>query len=116
MSSVSHDSLLDKVGCTLQQVLEACELDWSKKGLLPADAAAIAALLPRCVNLRSIKCVHGFEHRTRLGAVAQLKPLNVLLALARSLADNNLTNSGRDISGVIALAAALKDSQISTLE
>ena len=77
MSSVSHDSLLNKVGCTLQQVLEACELDWSKKGLLPADAAAIAALLPGCVNLRSIKCVHGFEHRTRLGSISHLKPLTV---------------------------------------
>jgi len=32
-----------------------------------------------------------------------------------SLAGNNLTNNGQDMSGVIALAAAVKDSQISTL-
>ena len=88
MSSVSYGSLLDKVRYTLQQVLEACELDWSKKGLRPADAAAIAALLPRCVNLRSIKCVHGFEHRMRLGHVTLLKPLNRGSACACSLANN----------------------------
>jgi hypothetical protein len=32
------------------------------------------------------------------------------------LADNNLTNFGKDMSGVLALAAMLKDSQISTLK
>ena len=35
---------------------------------------------------------------------------------AHSLANNYLTNSGRDMSGVIALAAALKDSQIVNLK
>ena len=117
MSSVSYGSLLNKVGYTLQQVLEACELDWSKKGLRPEDVAAIAALLPGCVNLRSIRCVHGFEHRTRLGTVTLLKPLNVRgPPFAFSLAQNNLTNYGKDMSGVIALAAALKDSQIVNLK
>ena len=33
-----------------------------------------------------------------------------------SLAENNLTNYGRDVSGVIALAAALKDCQIVNLK
>ena len=37
-------------------------------------------------------------------------------ALTRSLANNNIINSGTEMSGVIALAAALKDSQISTLK
>ena len=36
--------------------------------------------------------------------------------LAHSLAGNNLTNNGRDMSGVIAIAAALKDSQIVNLK
>ena len=35
---------------------------------------------------------------------------------AHSLAENNLTNYGQDISGVIALAAALKDSQVVNLK
>jgi hypothetical protein len=35
---------------------------------------------------------------------------------AHSLAENNLTNYGQDMSGVIALAAALKDSQVVNLE
>ena len=34
----------------------------------------------------------------------------------RSLAENNLTNYGKDMSGVEALAAALKDTQISDLK
>ena len=55
MSSEPHDALLNKVGCTLHQVLEACELDWLNKKLGPADAAAFAGLLPKCSNLRSIK-------------------------------------------------------------
>ena len=37
-------------------------------------------------------------------------------ALTRSLAYNNFTNFGKDMSGVSALAAVLKDSQISTLK
>ena len=46
-----------------------------------------------------------------------LKPLNVcLLPFAFSLADNFLTNYGKDMSGVIALAAALKGSQITSLK
>ena len=36
--------------------------------------------------------------------------------LAHSLANNYLTNYGRDMSGVKALAAALKDSQITSLK
>ena len=39
-----------------------------------------------------------------------------LPTFALSLANNHLTNYGRDMSGVIALAAVLKDSQISTLK
>ena len=39
-----------------------------------------------------------------------------LHSLTRSLADNNLTEFGRDMSGVIALAAALKNSQITSLK
>ena len=39
-----------------------------------------------------------------------------LPTFALSLAGNNLTNYGRDKSGVIALAAALKDSKITHLE
>ena len=51
------------------------------------------------------------------GHVTLLKPPNVcLLPFAFSLADNNLTNYGKDMSGVLALAAVLKDSQISTLK
>ena len=51
------------------------------------------------------------------GSVTLLKPLNLrLLPLAFSLAHNNLTNDGKDMSGVIALAAALKDSQITSLK
>ena len=47
------------------------------------------------------------------GDVTLLKPLNVLLLpFAFSLASNYLTNKGKDMSGVIALAAALNDSQI----
>ena len=50
-------------------------------------------------------------------AMSHLKPLNVcLLPFAFSLADNNLTNNGKDMSGVKALAAALKDSQITNLK
>ena len=52
-----------------------------------------------------------------LVSVTLLKPLNVrLLPFAFSLAWNNLTNYGKDMSGVKALAAALKDSQISDLK
>ena len=51
------------------------------------------------------------------GAVTFLKPLTVrLLPFAFSLAENNLTDYGEDTSGVIALAAALKDSQITSLK
>ena len=51
------------------------------------------------------------------GHVTLLKPLNVrLLPFAFSLAENNLTNNGDDMSGVIAIAAALKDSQITNLK
>ena len=50
-------------------------------------------------------------------AMSHLKPLNVcLLPFAFSLAYNNLTNDGEDMSGVISLAAALKDSQIVNLK
>ena len=43
--------------------------------------------------------------------------LHMLPSLAvRSLAENNLTNYGKDMSGVEALAAALKDTQISDLK
>ena len=49
--------------------------------------------------------------------MSHLKPLNVSLPpFAFSLAQNNLTNDGQDMSGVIALAAALKDSQITSLK
>ena len=52
-----------------------------------------------------------------LGSVTLLKPLNVrLLPFAFSLASNYLTNKGKDMSGVKALAAALNDSHISTLK
>ena len=52
-----------------------------------------------------------------LGHVTLLKPLNVrLLPFAFSLAWNSLTNYGKDMSGIIALAAALKDSQITSLK
>ena len=51
------------------------------------------------------------------GNVTLLKLLDVCLhSLACRLANNYLTNFGRDMSGLIALAAALKDSQISILE
>ena len=50
-------------------------------------------------------------------AMSHLKPLNVcLLPFAFSLADNNLSNNGKNMSGVKALAAALKDSQITNLK
>ena len=39
-----------------------------------------------------------------------------LPTLALSLANNYLTNYGKDMSGVIALAAALKDSKITQLK
>ena len=39
-----------------------------------------------------------------------------LPTFALSLAENNLTNLGRNILGVIALAAALKDSKITHLK
>ena len=52
-----------------------------------------------------------------LGTISPRKRLDVQSgALTRSLAYNNLTNRGKDMSGVIALAAVLKDSQISTLK
>ena len=51
-----------------------------------------------------------------LGSVTLLKPLNVCLcSLAHSLASNNLTWGG-DMSGVKALAATLKDSNITDLK
>ena len=48
-----------------------------------------------------------------LGTMSPRKLLDVRSgALTRSLAYNNFTNFGKDMSGVIALAAVLKDSQI----
>ena len=53
----------------------------------------------------------------RKRAVSRFEPQRAFaLTRACSLAKNNLTNYGGDMSGVIALAAALKDSQISILK
>ena len=46
-----------------------------------------------------------------------LKPLNICLcSIAHSLAKNNLTYYGKDMSGIISIAAALKDSNITDLK
>ena len=55
-------------------------------------------------------CVSGPCHTSETTQRAHSRPL------AHSLAENNLTNYGEDMSGVIALAAALKDSQIVNLK
>ena len=94
-------------------------IDLSGKELGVASAIIIGACIAGNAHLRELKCVLLFKlgGSVTAGAVAQLKPLDVRLhSLARSLANSNLTNFGKDMSGVIALAAALKDSQISTLK
>jgi len=55
-------------------------------------------------------CDSGLCHTSETAQRARSRPF------AHSLAENNLTNSGRDMSGVIALAAALKDSQVVNLK
>ena len=55
-------------------------------------------------------CDSGPYHTSETARLAHSRPL------AHSLAENNLTFYGRDMSGVIAIAAALKDSQIVNLK
>ena len=66
--------LLKKVGATLEDVLQASELEWNGKQLGPSDTVAIASVLPRCTSARKLKCVHAaqlpygtgaFEKRSR---------------------------------------------------
>ena len=55
-------------------------------------------------------CDSGRYHTSETAQHAHSRPF------AHSLANNDLTSFGRDMSGVIALAAALKDSQIVNLK
>ena len=94
-------------------------IDLSGKGLNIASAIIIGACIAGNAHLRELKCAQLFKlgGSVTAGSVTLLKPLNVcLLPFAFSLADNNLTNNGKDMSGVKALAAALKDSQITNLK
>jgi hypothetical protein len=70
----------------------------------------------KCVSSRTptarfaMMCDSGHCHISETTRRAHSRPF------AHSLAGNNLTNLGRDMSGVKALAAALKDSQIVNLK
>ena len=55
-------------------------------------------------------CDSGPYHTSETAQCARSRPF------ANSLANTNLTNYGRDMSGVIALAAALKDSKVVNLK
>jgi len=72
----------------------------------------LAKVLPECTALVSLSLDRNLIRAK--GAVALAKGLPKLL-VSLSLADNNLTDYGQDMSGVIALAAALKDSQVVNL-
>ena len=94
-------------------------IDLSGKRLDIASAIIIGACIAGNAHLRELKCAQLFKlgGSVTAGDVTLLTPLNVRLPpFAFSLAQNNLTKYGKDMSGVIALAAALKDSQISTLK
>ena len=72
-----------------------------------SDGFAIERPLARRL---SSKCDSGQYHTSETAQHAHSRPL------AHSLANNDLANDGQDMSGVIALAAALKDSQIVNLK
>ena len=62
-----------------------------------------------CAGFLSM-CDIGPYHTSETAQRAHSRPF------AHSLANNDLTNNGRDMSGVIALAAALKDSKVVNLK
>ena len=84
----------------------------------PEGGKVFAEALPNS-SLTSLKCAAA---QPMCSPFCGQGPLNTFtssaltLTLPRSLASNNLTNSGRDMSGVIKLAEALPKSKLQSLE
>ena len=106
----------------LKGIKAAESIDLSGKGFGVASAMIIGTCIAGNESLCSLKYALPSETSRGCGSgrchiITLAASLHMLPSLAvRSLAENNLTNYGKDMSGVEALAAALKDTQISDLK
>ena len=97
---------------------QLCGLDFDGDGTFTTEGITALCEALKQSNVSSLRCVRqllsmcdiGPYHTSETAGRARTRPF------AHSLAGNNLTHSGRDMSGVIALAAALKDSQVVNLK